>query len=653
MNTVNIKPAISNAHHYALGCYQKGYWLGDLDGNITAEAETIFTLLILGKSNPEILKKITHKIITSQRSDGSWELHHQAKTGDLNCTVECYLALRLQGYPLDLPCLSKARQFILTNGGLAKVRIFTRIWLALFGLWPWHTIPVLPPELMLLPTWFPINLYSFAAWCRIVIVPLTIILNKRPIVKPANHFNLDELLPSNFNKKKDYAIARPKSLFSANYLFWLIDKVLRIYHHSPYHPGRQRAIKHAIDWMLIRQEQDGLWAAFHIPTYFSLIALKLLNQPRYEPIITKGIEGLLSLTKAKNSHLSCFPCLSPIWDTALMLSALLTSGLPATTPEITTAASWLVQQQITTTGDWQVYNKKLLPGGWAFEFYNSYYPDIDDTAIVLMALLDYRSHAPDPTVIDNVVKRGIAWLLGMQDKSGGWAAFDKNNTSFFLTKIPFFDYADLLDPPSADVTAHVIQALGQAGFHQDLPAIKKALAFLEREQEKDGSWFGRWGVNYVYGTATVLQGLAAVGIDVQQSPAGKKAIAWLLQMQNSNGGWGEVCESYADFSARGKGPSTASQTAWALLGLQAAHMTNHIGSQKGLQFLIDHQQANGTWCEQAYTGLAATGNCKGTAISEQEQKQNVEKIAHAGFMLKYELYSHYWPLMALGKYQTS
>lgn len=613
--------------------HQEGYWVAPLDSNSTMEAEYLLLMYFLGIKDPQKQQLLMNHILSQQQDDGSWALYFQGP-GDLSTTVECYFALLIGGLEKADPRLQRAKMFILQSGGLSNVRMFTRIWLALFGQWSWKTIPIIPPELILLPKWFSINIYAFASWARATILPLSLVMMKQPIKSIPVECYLDDLILKGRRKDGRFIV--------------LISKILNAYSLLPWKPGRKTAVQKTIDWIITHQEADGSWGGIQPPWVYSLIALHVMGYSLNHPVMNKGLQGFESFSIYSENKLQVQACVSPIWDTALMSNALHVAGIPASQPQLQNAYAWLLQKQIFVGGDWQIKQPKLEPGGFAFEFENNQYPDVDDTAEVLMALWHAKQHLKSD-IFDLPIEKALNWMLGMQSKQGGWAAFDKNNNNSFLAKFPFFDFGEVLDPPSVDVTAHVLEALGLMGYNAQHPAIKKALKYIYREQEQDGSWFGRWGVNYLYGTSGVLCALYRVGEDMSQ-PAVQKAAHFLLRHQQVDGSWGESCASYADPDQRGRGPSTPSQTAWALLGLMSAGYWQHAQVEAGIKYLCQTMNAAGTWDEHHYTGCGFPGYGDGKRKKIGTIK-NKDALTSSGFMINYHLYRHCWPLMALGCYQ--
>lgn len=630
----------------------EGFWVGMLESNCCMEAQWILAMHFLGVKNDPKLPGVIRAILREQRPDGSWEVYHQAPMGDINTTVECYAALRCAGFKPDDLRLKKAREWILSHGGLKKTRNFTRIWLALVGEWPWDCTPVVPPELIALPTWMPFNIYWFASWARATIVPLAIVSSRRPVRPLATESRLDELFPEG-RHNFDYSIPKKMTGFWPTF-FRLNERVLHLYGALPWKPGREACIKLCLEWLIRHQDADGAWGGIQPPWIYSLMALHVEGYPLDHAVVRTGLDAWnhhWSYERGGAIYLQASE--SPIWDTLLTLQALLDCGATAETfPQMLPALDWILKKQILVKGDWAMTVKGVDCGGWAFERANTLYPDLDDTAVALTVLVQIRERVPSSywPRIQAAIARAETWVRAMQSSNGGWGAFDKDNDKWILTRIPFCDFGEVLDPPSADLTGHKLEALGLMGCGLDDPAVKKAVAYVLSEQESDGSWFGRWGVNHIYGTALVLPGLRAVGFDMTDSRI-FKAGDWLVSKQSEDGGWGESCASYMDDSMRAEGPDTPSQTAWALIGLLAIDGHRYdTAIRRGVQWLIRHQH-NGTWDEPYYVGCGFPGYGIGERIS---LKKNAAMLAQGrelarGFMINYNLYRHYFPLQALGR----
>jgi squalene-hopene/tetraprenyl-beta-curcumene cyclase len=595
-----------------------GWWKGELATNVTMDAEDLLLREFLGIRGEQETVEAARWIRSQQRADGSWAAF-EGGPGELSTTVEAWVALRLAGDPADAPHLRRAQDFVLAHGGLESTRVFTRIWLAMFGLWRWEALPELPPEMIFLPRWFPLNVYDWACWARQTVVPLTIVASLRP-TRPLP-FGVDELRTG----------ARPPRrapLWTWAGSFQRLDRVLHFYGRHPVRPLRRLARARAAEWILARQEADGSWGGIQPPWVYSILALHLLGYPLDHPCVRAGIAGLEGFVVRESTADGWVrrleACQSPVWDTGLAISALLDAGVPADDPAVLRATDWLLGEEIRVRGDWSVRRPSLAPGGWAFEFANDGYPDTDDTAEIVFALR--RVDHPDPGRLRGAIDRGMAWTVGMQSRDGGWGAFDADNTRQLTNKLPFCDFGEVIDPPSADVTAHVVEMLAVEGLGGTAPA-RRGIAWLLANQEPDGSWFGRWGANYVYGTGAVVPALVAAGTDPGAAPI-RRAVDWLVAHQNLDGGWGEDLRSYVDKSWAGRGTSTASQTAWALLALLAAGERDGNAVTRGIGFLVGTQRADGTWDEPQFTGTGFPGD----------------------FYINYHLYRLVFPIWALGRY---
>ena len=630
--------------------HPEGFWWGELESNTTMEAEHLMLCYFLGQGDRERWRKVSNYILSKQREDGSWGQYYEAP-GDLSTSVECYFALKLGGLPADSESLQKARRFIMSRGGIPKTRVFTKIWLALFGQWDWKGTPNMPPEMILLPPWVPFNIYEFSSWARATIVPMLIILSQHPTRWVPQSAEIDELYPEP-RSETDYALPRPKRLWSWPGMFYQLDRLMGLYQRLPVHPFRGLAERKIVRWVLDHQEADGSWGGIQPPWVYSLIALHHLGFRPDHPAMEKGFSGFEGFAIEDDDTCRVQACISPVWDTCLIQIALLESGMAPDDPSVQRSTRWLLDKQIMTTGDWQVRAKKAEPGGWAFEFHNDKYPDIDDASEVIMALGQARLDPQEEPRLREGIQRGVDWVLALQSKNGGWAAFDKDNNRGYLTKIPFSDFGETLDPPSVDVTAHIVEMLGKLGYKRNFPPLRRAYDYILSEQEENGSWFGRWGVNYIYGVGAVLPALAAIGEDMAQ-PYVRRAVDWLLGHQNDDGGWGESCGSYVDPTLHGVGPSTASQTAWALLALLAAGEHRSAAACRGVAYLVNTQTEEGCWDEPYFTGTGFPGYGLG------ERRRNAPRPGErgfqgldmpAGFMINYHTYRNCWPLLALGRY---
>jgi squalene-hopene/tetraprenyl-beta-curcumene cyclase len=645
-----IDAAISWAAHEQ---DDSGYWVGPLESNPSMEAEWILCMHFLGVRDDPKYPGVVQALLDTQRDDGSWENFHDAPAGDISTTVECYAALRAAGLKAADARMGRARDWIFAHGGLSKVRMFTKIWLALVGEWPWDGTPTLPPELILLPKWVPFNIYHFSSWARGTMVPLCILSAFRPIRPLPASARLDELFPDG-RADMNYALPRPRRLLSWESLFLGIDRAVNwLGKRRIYSQHRQQAIKLCVEWIIDRQENDGCWGGIQPPWVYSLMALNVAGYSNGHPVLAMGLDAFnepWAYERDGGTYIQA--CMSPVWDTVLMLLALTDCGADYHNSEATRrAVRWLLGEQVRTYGDWHELTPNLAPGGWAFEFHNDTYPDVDDTAVALIVLGRLRRSINGHLPIADAIDRGLEWTLGMVCRNGAWAAFDRDNTNRLVAKIPFCDFGEALDPPSVDVTAHVVEALGVLGRGLEDAVVRRAVDYIKAEQEDDGSWFGRWGVNHIYGTAAVLPALEAVGEDMSALYV-RKAADWIAGKQNDDGGWGETCASYMDDSLRGVGPSTASQTGWALMALLATGAHRYDESiRRGVDYLTRTQRDDGTWDEDEYTGTGFPGYGIGARIDLSLPGAGLPQGTELGrgFMINYNLYRHYFPLMALGR----
>lgn len=602
----------------------EGYWWAELESNVTISAEYLMLFHFLGMVDKERERKLANYILSKQTAEGHWSIYYQGP-GDLSTTIEAYFALKLAGYPADHPAMEKARAFILKKGGIIKARVFTKIFLALFGEFAWFGVPSMPIELSLLPKWAYLNMYEFSSWSRATIVPLSIVMAARPVRKLPPWARVQELYVRP-PRPTDYTFTKEEGILTWKNIFIGVDHLLKIYERSPIRPFMKKAMSLSEKWVLDHQEPSGDWGGIQPAMLNSILALNCLGYSNDHPAVQKGLDALANFCIESDDNIVLQSCISPVWDTALALKGLIDAGVPADHPALVKATQWLLDREVRKPGDWKIKSPDLEPGGWAFEFLNDWYPDVDDSGIVMMAMNKVK--LKDSKSKDDAIERGIRWCLGMQSKNGGWGAFDKDNTKHILNKIPFADLEALIDPPTADLTGRMLELMGTFGYPKDFPAAAQALEFIKKTQEPDGPWWGRWGVNYIYGSWSVLCGLQAIGEDPAQ-PYIQKAVTWLKTKQNTDGGWGETCESYHDQDLAGVGESTPSQTAWALLALMAAGERNSDTITRGINYLIHTQQQDGTWNEDQFTG---TGFPK-------------------YFMIKYHIYRNCFPLMALGQYR--
>ena len=617
--------AIERSRRFLLALQNEdGYWIDELEANATITAELVFLMHFTGRVDLEKQQKCARYLLRQQRADGSWALFHGG-AGNVSTTVEAYMALKIAGESPDRPEMARAREFILANGGIKKARIFTKIFLAMFGQISWKWLPAMPVEFVLLPNWFFVNIYEMSSWSRGVIVPLLIVYAHQPVHRLEEGRGVRELFTEN---DRDLSIPYAGKGLSWRNFFIFLDGVIKVIGKSPWKPLRRRAMKKAERWVLDHQEEQGDWAGIQPAMFNAVLALHYLGYPKDHPAPAKGFEAIDRFIIDKGDHLVMQSCISPLWDTAIACNALMDSGLPADHPALVKSSQWIFSKQVVKPGDWKIKNPHTEPGGWAFEFFNECYPDTDDTAEILMAL--HRIENKDTRFKLKEFQRALTWLLSMQSKNGGWGAFDQDNDLEILNKIPFADHGAMLDPPTVDVTGRILWLLGILGYKKDHPQVRRAIAFVKRNQEADGSWYGRWGVNYIYGTFLALTGLRSIG-EAMDRDFVRKAVDWLEAHQNEDGGWGETCDSYEDPGLRGTGASTASQTAWAILGLLAAGQAEGEPVRRGVEYLIAQQNEAGTWWEDQFTGTGFPVH----------------------FFIKYHMYQHYFPLMALARYRTA
>ena len=590
-----------------------GWWKGELQTNVTMDAEDLLLRAFLGLEDERITLPAAEWIRSQQREDGTWSNFHGG-TPDLSTTIESYWALKLSGDPIEAAHMRRAASWILEAGGLERARVFTHLWMALFGLWRWEDVPALPPEMIFLPAWFPLNIYDFACWARQTVVALTVVGAHRP-VRP---------LPFDLSELRTGAPAPPmESLRTWAGRFQRLDRVLQAYERRPIRRLRRLALARAIQWIVRRQEADGCWGGIQPPWVYSIIALHVSGFPLDHPVIRSALAGIERFTIHEDGVRRLEACQSPVWDTALAMTALADAGTEPDHPALLRATDWMLDEEIRVPGDWIIRRPHLEPGGWAFEFDNDNYPDIDDTAEVILALRRVRH--PHPHRVREAIDRGVRWVLGMQSSDGAWGAFDADNTRALCRELPFCDFGEVIDPPSADVTAHVLEMLAAEGRAQD-PAALRGLTWLASEQEPGGSWFGRWGANHVYGTGAAVPAAIACGVP-SDDPRILSAVRWLEEHQNEDGGWGEDLRSYREPSWVGRGASTASQTAWALLALLAAGKRGDV-VRRGIRWLCDTQRPDGGWEEPAFTGTGFPGD----------------------FYINYHLYRLVFPVSALGRF---
>jgi squalene-hopene/tetraprenyl-beta-curcumene cyclase len=598
-----------------------GHWAFELEADATIPAEYILLDHFLGVINQPLHERMANYLRSIQESHGGWPLFHQGAF-DISASVKTYFALKCVGDDVSAPHMARARQAILDFGGAEKSNVFTRIQLALFGAAPWRAVPVMPVEIVLLPRWFPFHLSKVAYWSRTVIMPLLVMMAKKPQARNPKDVRVDELFITDPKLIKHWHTNKTKSILNPAFRF--ADALLRFF--EPHMPKyfRNLAIKRAVAWVTERLNgEDGLGAIY--PAMANAVMMfDCLGYAPDHPDAAIARKALDKMVVDTPERAYCQPCLSPVWDTGLAAHALMEAGADKTAIE--KGCDWLITKQILDVmGDWATWRPNVRPGGWAFQYANPHYPDTDDTAVVVMALdrLDRDKYR-------DAIDRAVEWILGLQSKNGGWGAFDADNTYHYLNHIPFADHGALLDPPSADVTARCLSMLGQLGYQKEHPAVKAAIDYLRREQETEGCWFGRWGTNYIYGTWSVLCALNAIGINSKNEMV-RRAADWLLSKQRADGGWGEDGASYYKGNPKGEGPeSTPAQTAWALLGLMAAGEVDHPAVARGIEHLTETQDETGHWDEEHFTAVG------------------FPRV----FYLRYHGYRAFFPLWAVARYRN-
>jgi squalene-hopene/tetraprenyl-beta-curcumene cyclase len=631
-----LKQSIQAAQQWLLSQQRAGdHWSADLRADTTLECDMIMLYIFLGWQNRPIfrekIQRLATWILSQQQADGGWPIYRNGPS-EISATFKSYWSLKLAGYSADEPRLARARDCIFRLGGIHKINSYSKFYLALFGLYDWAGVPAIPPEIMLFPNWFYFNLYEMSSWTRGIVIPLSIDWAKRPKVPLPQNGRIDELFPPGtpaWVPVGGEQLNPPEGFFSWRKVFLELDALLKdMEGHGPYFI-RGWALRKAEKWMLQHNEHSEGLAAIFPAMLNTILSLKALGHPDDHPVLQKNLRELENFYIDRGpAGLEVQPCVSPVWDTAISVLALAESGLRADHSALTRSTRWMLDREIKIPGDWRVKNTTGPIGGWAFENENAWYPDIDDTAMVLLALRRVKLEGPMAQAREKAFLRGLNWVLSMQSSNGGWAAFDVDNTKWIFTQIPFADHNAMIDPPTADITARVLEVLGLVGYDKSYECVQKAVEFLKRDQEVDGSWYGRWGVNYLYGTWQALRGLTCIG-ESPREPYIQNALTWLRSVQQPDGGWGERCDTYDDPARKGKGPSTPSQTAWALMGFLTCGVFNDPAVEKGLRYLLETQREDGTWDETEFTG---TG---------------FPKV----FYLEYTYYRHYFPLLALGMYQ--
>jgi squalene-hopene/tetraprenyl-beta-curcumene cyclase len=619
-----VEQAISRTTNWLLSAQDReGYWWGELEADTTLESDYVLFLHVMGQSDSPKVAKLANYIRAKQLPDGGWNIFPDGPA-ELNPTIKAYVALRLAGDPASAPHLERARLKVHELGGLEASNSYTRFYLAMVGALDWSIVPAIPPELILLPDWFPVNLNEMSSWTRAIVVPLSILYARKPDWHFPAGVTVGELFKVPGQKPPSFQWDR--GVITWRNAFLALDRAVKLYEHAPWKPFRKMALARARKWMVERLERSEGLATISPAMMNSIYALFAEGKTFDDPLMARQIGYLERYEIEENEAVRLQPCISPVWDTAIAMVSLEEAGLDPAHPSLIKAERWLLDQQILGAGDWQMKLPKAEPGGWAFEFRNDFYPDVDDTAFVLMAL--GRVADPESGRLRGAIERGLAWLVSMQNSDGGWGAFDHENNLQFLNHIPFADHNAMLDPSTADVTARAVECFGQMGWSATHPVLESARGFLQKDQTPDGSWYGRWGVNYVYGTSGVLRALETIGL--ASHPDSQRAAEWLRSVQNPDGSFGESVLSYFDPALKGKGKATASQTAWGLIGLLATVGAADPTSEMAAAWLVEHQNEDGSWDEQEFTGTGFP----------------------CVFYLKYHLYRNSFPLYALARYDN-
>ncbi len=639
-----VDSAIEQSRDFLLSQqHPEGFWCGELEADSMLEADYIFLHMLLESGDPGRLRRALTEMFRYQNEDGSWSIYPNGP-GEVSLSVKCYFAAKLMGVGADDPRLVMCREWILAHGGVVACNTFTKMYLCALGQYDYDAVPAIPPEIVLFPKWFYFNIYEISSWSRSILVPLAIIYAKKPFRKIAPEQGIDELFVDGRGNSELRLHMNRESIFSWRNFFLVLDRIIHLAEAVHIRPLRKLALKKAEEWMLVRLEMtDGLGAIY--PAMLNaIIALRCLGFSEDDPQVIRARDEFekLGIEQPATAELPeptfrMQPCVSPVWDTAQAVYALGEAGVPSNDPRMIKAVDWMLSKEVRHKGDWAVKVPDTEPGGWYFEFNNEFYPDTDDTAQVLLALNKVEN--PRERYQHEVARRAIAWEFAMQCRNGGWGSFDKNNTKMIFQYIPFADHNAMLDPPTVDITGRILEMLAAYGYTREDERVQKAIKFILSEQEPDGSWFGRWGVNYLYGTFLVLRGLEAIGFD-QLEPQVQQAAEWIRMVQNPDGGWGETCGSYDDPNLRGTGDSTPSQTAWALLGLLAAGDDRSDSIAKGIRWLLEHQEKDGGWDESVGEGIARQAQVTGTGFPRV-------------FYLAYHGYRNYFPLLALTTYKKA
>lgn len=599
----------------------EGHWHFSMEANASMDAQYIFFNRLIGREMPVEEKRLGLHLLATQGDDGGWPLFYSGP-GHLSASIEAYFALKLLGFGPEDQNLKRARDFIHGQGGIAKAQVFTRFFLAFFGQFPWEGVPALPPEIMLFPDRFRFSIYNMSSWARSTVVPLLILGQHRPKVSIPDEQGCAELWlrPP---VAEDFAFPPAEETVSWKNFFVQADKVFRLLDRLPI-SWRRAGMERALHWVLERQDSNGGWAGIQPAMLNSVLALRAMGCARNHPAVVAGLQAIDDFLVERDGHLLFQPCVSPTWDTALIVRGLLDAGESPDSEAVTSAVRWLENAQIRRKGDWAVKSPDLPAAGWAFEYANDFYPDVDDSAVILMSL--HRAGRADTACF----RDGYAWTVGMQSRDGGYGAFDVDNDNQAFNELPFADMRAQIDPPTEDLAGRLLELMGQTGSSSEEPRVSAARRFLRKTQMPDGSWWGRWGVNYIYGTWSVLLGLRAINAPEDEDMLAR-GTSWLKSVQNEDGGFGETCASYKAPELRSEGESTASQTAWAVMGILAGESKSGKAVEDAVDFLCRSQAPDGSWPEPEFTGTGFPNH----------------------FYLRYDGYRCFFPLMALGRFVTT
>jgi squalene-hopene/tetraprenyl-beta-curcumene cyclase len=612
--------ALSRAANHLFSLqHTDGYWRAELEANSTLTSEYVFLTHILGRVTPTREAKCIDELLARQLADGGWGINDH-KGGELSTSIEAYAALKMSGVDPQSAPLQRGREFIRQNGGLEGARTFTKIYLALLGLGSYRDVPAIPPWVLLFPDRFPLSIYQMSSWARSCVVPLIVLLDKQPIWRPQRTVVLDELLRGRRWVNNLAAGGGVETIF-----LW-VDRALHWLAGADIIPFRTAALGRAERWILEHQDDEGDWGGIMPAMAYSILALRALGYPDAHPVLRRGWQAIERFGIETSDRYRMQSCVSPVWDTALAIWSLREAEVSADHLSILRGARWLLDKQGHHYGDWRIKNGQGRPGAWSFEFFNRFYPDCDDTSACILALRDVALGTDTPWR-DVSIDVARQWVLSMQSKDGGWGAFDMDNTQTLWNEIPFADHKAMLDTSSPDLTGRVLEMLGCCGFNRHSPAIERALRYLQREQRANGSWYGRWGVNFVYGTWAVLSGAHEIGLQ-KSAPLVQRGTAFLMSVQNEDGGWGESTESY-DVNRFVPRASTPSQTAWGVMGLLAGGQVESRSVRRGVAWLVAHQRKDGGWDEDAFTGTGFPRH----------------------FYIRYHLYRDCFPMMALARYR--